>query len=70
MFKCFVKKGNENGINPGLNLVDATVDMMVSDKTRNFNLPHVGWNEIEIVKEHKIFLTLKTNVLYFVHFYQ
>ena len=65
------KKGNENGINPGLNLVDATVDMMVSDKTRNFNLPHVGWNEIEIVKEHKIFSNIKNKCnFYFVHSYQ
>ena len=36
-----------------------------------YNLPHVGWNEINILKDHKIFEGIKNNSnFYFVHSYQ
>ena len=65
------KHGYENGVNNGLGLIDATVDIMPSDQSRNFNLPHVGWNEIQIIKKHKIFHKIKDKSnFYFVHSYQ
>tara|TARA_B100001063_G_C16771410_1_gene561869 strand:+ start:1827 stop:2450 length:624 start_codon:yes stop_codon:yes gene_type:complete len=63
--------GYENGKNEGLNFIDAKVEIMQIDNKGEFNLPHIGWNEIEIIKEHKIFHKIKnlTN-FYFVHSYQ
>ena len=65
------KYGNENGINDGLGFIDATVDIMPTNDSGNFNLPHVGWNEIQIIKEHKIFYKIQDRSnFYFVHSYQ
>ena len=64
-------EGNENYKSKGLNFIDATVNLMESDPSKNFNLPHVGWNEINIVKNHKLFdgIQNKSN-FYFVHSYK
>tara|TARA_Y100001958_G_C21006210_1_gene388091 strand:+ start:81 stop:704 length:624 start_codon:yes stop_codon:yes gene_type:complete len=63
--------GNENGQNKGLGLIDASVDLMPYDNSKNFNLPHVGWNEIEIVQKHELFHKIKDKSnFYFVHSYQ
>jgi glutamine amidotransferase len=44
---------------------------MKTDKSKMYNLPHVGWNEINILKDHKIFEGIKNNSnFYFVHSYQ
>tara|TARA_B100001250_G_C19775480_1_gene779330 strand:- start:839 stop:1465 length:627 start_codon:yes stop_codon:yes gene_type:complete len=64
-------EGYENIRSKGLNFIDATVDLMNTDNTNNYNLPHVGWNEINILKDHKIFERIKNNSnFYFVHSYQ
>ena len=64
-------EGYENFKSKGLNFIDASVDLMESDYTKNFNLPHVGWNEIYILKKHEIFdgIQNKSNI-YFVHSYK
>ncbi len=64
-------EGNENYKSKGLNFIDATVNLMESDSSKNFNLPHVGWNEINILKNHKLFngIQNKSN-FYFVHSYK
>ena len=63
--------GYENGKHEGLNFIDSKVENMQIDNKGKFNLPHIGWNEIEIIKDHKIFHKIKnlTN-FYFVHSYQ
>tara|TARA_Y100000389_G_C17207384_1_gene386726 strand:- start:40 stop:666 length:627 start_codon:yes stop_codon:yes gene_type:complete len=64
-------EGLENFRSKGLNFIDATVDLMDTDDTNNYKLPHVGWNEINILKDHKIFDGVKNNSnFYFVHSYQ
>ena len=64
-------EGFENFKSQGLNFINATVKLMDSDDTNNYNLPHVGWNEINILKEHKIFEGIKNKSnFYFVHSYQ
>lgn len=64
-------EGNENYKSKGLNFINATVNLMESDSSKNFNLPHVGWNEINILKNHKLFngIQNKSN-FYFVHSYK
>ena len=64
-------EGFENNKSKGLNFIEANVNLMETDNTKNFNLPHVGWNEINILKNHAIFDGIKNNSnFYFVHSYQ
>ena len=43
----------------------------IDNQNGKFKLPHIGWNEIEIVKESKIFKDIKNNShMYFVHSYE
>ena len=44
-------EGFENNKSKGLNFIEASVNLMETDDTKNFNLPHVGWNEINILKK-------------------
>lgn len=64
-------EGFENSKSKGLNFIEASVKLMETDNTKNFNLPHVGWNEINILKDHTIFNGIRNNSnFYFVHSYQ
>ena len=43
----------------------------IDNQNGKFKLPHIGWNEIEIVKESKIFKSIKNKShMYFVHSYE
>ena len=43
----------------------------IDNKNGKFKLPHIGWNEIEIVKESKIFKGIQNKShMYFVHSYE
>ena len=64
-------EGFENNKSKGLNFIEASVNLMETDNTKDFNLPHVGWNEINILKNHAIFDGIKNNSnFYFVHSYE
>ena len=66
-----ITEGFENNKSKGLNFIDGSVNLMETDKSKEFNLPHVGWNEINILKNHEIFEGIKNNSnFYFVHSYQ
>ena len=64
-------EGFENKKSKGLDLIKASVDLMKTDDSKMFNLPHIGWNEINIVKSHNLLKGIqdKSN-FYFVHSYQ
>ena len=43
----------------------------IDNQNGKFKLPHIGWNEIEIVKESKIFKEIQNKShMYFVHSYE
>ena len=66
-----ITEGFENNKSKGLNFIDGSVNLMETDKSKEFNLPHVGWNEINILKNHAIFEGIKNNSnFYFVRSYQ
>lgn len=66
-----ITEGFENNKSKGLNFIDGSVNFMETDKSKDFNLPHVGWNEINILKNHEIFEGIRNNSnFYFVHSYQ
>ena len=58
--------GYEGGSNKGLNLVKGEVALISNDD----NISHVGWNNISLKKESKLFNDIKDNTdFYFVHSY-
>ena len=64
-------EGYENGINKGLNFFDGKVDLMKINNKKEYSLPHIGWNEIQIKKKHKIFKNISNGSnFYFVHSYK
>ena len=43
----------------------------IDNKNGKYKLPHIGWNQINIVKESKIFKNIENNPhMYFVHSYE
>ena len=41
------------------------------EQARKYKLPHIGWNQINIVKDSKIFKNIENNShMYFVHSYE
>ena len=41
------------------------------EQARKYKLPHIGWNQINIVKDSKIFQNIENNShMYFVHSYE
>ena len=57
-----------NGIN---GLVEALNGFAINNKNNKFKLPHIGWNEISIIKESKIFKDIENKShMYFVHSYE
>jgi len=60
-------KGSEEGIIDGLSWFDART---VRFQTSSIKIPHMGWNEIRIVKEHRLFNSLTDRSrFYFIHSY-
>ena len=62
--------GYEETETKGLGWISGKVSK-IDNKDGAFKLPHIGWNEINIVKESKIFKNLdKNSHMYFVHSYE
>ena len=58
--------GYEGGANKGLGLIEGEVGLISNDS----NISHVGWNNITIKKESRLFRGIKNNTdFYFVHSY-
>ncbi len=62
-------EGNEGGACKGLSLIPGTVRRL--RKHSSFHLPHVGYNEVTIVRQHPVWQGIKPDVdFYFVHSYR
>tara|TARA_B100000780_G_C20924641_1_gene368482 strand:+ start:131 stop:733 length:603 start_codon:yes stop_codon:yes gene_type:complete len=58
--------GYEGGANKGLGLIEGEVGLISNDS----NISHVGWNNITIKKDSRLFRGIKNNTdFYFVHSY-
>lgn len=64
-------KGSEEGKLPGLGWIDAyTKRFQFSDEQASLKVPHMGWNEISISKQHDLIKNLSMPArFYFVHSY-
>src|SRR6056300_390743 len=68
--QMFADLGYEETETKGLGLISGKVSK-IDNQNNNFNLPHIGWHEINIVKESKILKNIEnTSHMYFVHSYE
>ena len=68
--QMFADVGYEEIETKGLGWISGKV-LKINNQNGKFKLPHIGWNEIEIQKESKIFKDIKNKShMYFVHSYE
>lgn len=67
--QLLARTGTEKGCFAGMGWIAGEVQRLEADETR-FKLPHVGWNDIELIKDAALFKGLKKErAFYFVHSY-
>jgi glutamine amidotransferase len=68
--QMFADIGYEETETKGLGWISGKVSK-IDNKDGKFKLPHIGWNQINIVKDSKIFQNIENNShMYFVHSYE
>ena len=68
--QMFADIGYEESETKGLGWISGKVSK-IDNQNGKFKLPHIGWNEIELQKESKIFKDIKNKShMYFVHSYE
>ncbi|MDB3903237.1 imidazole glycerol phosphate synthase subunit HisH [Candidatus Pelagibacter sp.] len=68
--QMFADLGYEETETKGLGWISGKV-LKIDNKNNKFKLPHIGWNEISIIKESRIFKDIKNKShMYFVHSYE
>ena len=68
--QMFADIGYEEIETKGLGWISGKVSK-IDNQNGKYKLPHIGWNQINIVKESKIFKNIKNNShMYFVHSYE
>ncbi len=68
--QMFADIGYEETETKGLGWISGKVSK-INNQNGKFKLPHIGWNQINIVKDSKIFQNIENNShMYFVHSYE
>ena len=68
--QMFADIGYEETETKGLGWISGIVSK-IDNQNGKFKLPHIGWNQIDIIKESKIFKDIENNShMYFVHSYE
>jgi len=68
--QMFADIGYEETETKGLGWISGKVSK-INNQNGKYKLPHIGWNQINIVKESKIFKNVENNShMYFVHSYE
>ena len=68
--QMFADIGYEETETKGLGWISGKVSK-IDNQNGKYKLPHIGWNQIKIVKQSKIFKEIKNNShMYFVHSYE
>ena len=68
--QMFADIGYEEAETRGLGWISGKVSK-IDNQDGKYKLPHIGWNQINIVKESKIFKDIENNShMYFVHSYE
>ena len=68
--QMFADIGYEETETKGLGWISGKVSK-INNQNGKYKLPHIGWNQINIVKDSKIFIDIENNShMYFVHSYE
>ena len=68
--QMFADIGYEETETKGLGWISGKVSK-IDNQNRKYKLPHIGWNQINIIKDSKIFKNIENNShMYFVHSYE
>ena len=68
--QMFADIGYEETETKGLGWISGKVSK-IDNQNNKYKLPHIGWNEINILKDSKIFKNIENNShMYFVHSYE
>jgi len=68
--QMFADIGYEEAETKGLGWISGKVSK-IDNQNNKYKLPHIGWNQINIVKDSKIFKNIENNShMYFVHSYE
>jgi imidazole glycerol-phosphate synthase subunit HisH len=68
--QMFADIGHEESETKGLGWISGKVSK-INNQNGKYKLPHIGWNEIKIVKNSQIFKGIENNShMYFVHSYE
>jgi len=68
--QMFADLGYEETETKGLGWISGKVSK-IDNQNGKYKLPHIGWNQINIIKESKIFKDIENNShMYFVHSYE
>ena len=68
--QMFADVGYEEAETKGLGWVSGKVSK-IDNQNGKYKLPHIGWNQINIIKDSKIFKDIENNShMYFVHSYE
>lgn len=68
--QLLAETGEEHGEHKGLGWIPGTVRKLDTNN-QNLKIPHVGWNNLEIVRDNPLFTDISTDAdFYFVHSYQ
>ena len=68
--QMFADVGYEETETKGLSWISGKV-LKINNQNGKFKLPHIGWNQIKIIKDSKIFQNIENNShMYFVHSYE
>ena len=69
-FQMFADIGYEEKETKGLGWIPGKVSK-INNQNGKFKLPHIGWNQINIIKQSKIFKNIENDShMYFVHSYE
>lgn len=68
--QLMARVGREFGDTPGLGWIDGEVVRIVP-RDASFKIPHMGWNELQIVEDHAVLRGIETGAhAYFVHSFE
>jgi glutamine amidotransferase len=68
--QMFAEVGYEESETKGLGWISGKVSK-INNQNGKYKLPHIGWNQINILKDSKIFKNIENNShMYFVHSYE
>jgi glutamine amidotransferase len=68
--QMFADVGYEEKETKGLGWIAGKISK-IDNQDGKYKLPHIGWNQIDIIKKSKIFINIKNNShLYFVHSFE